>query len=619
MNSPAVKSIFGGITFAPSQRAIINLFLSLASPVAADDNTTTTTSQEGVVASGYRISLGLVEISALATLIGATNAEALALGLAAAPGLPWAPISTFGAVHVIKVSLAAVMSDRIRQALGLRSTAVDSAVGMSLEIDSTKQAPHNADSGAPCGILLLRTNGEASRGAIMDSKEIGKSLHTSPESEKHQPRAVFTFGRNIASVISNLPSTSPGEEPEIYWFSQDRGPDGVHNTKNDRITLAASLLKLLEVYTLWRAGATTIWWVTGLAWAHGLLAALVLLSLGLSRESSKLGQVDIVTGELPTPLLPGGPRKIVLGLPSNVRRHYLWKVVWGTGTFVNCLSILCIFVFLGSQPTDIVYIWVGFQIFWLAVRTVIYNFLAVGSVRRSIMISQPWEMATLSARRRLIALMMGLAKQQITIHPRGAFAYQEDLTDGTEIMKLYQTAGYRFFEALPLAKIPKEQRADIVVIGIVGDTVLRSFAWFQGAAVLSPDLYDCVLMFVEIAGCVFAVPGARVLSGLPLGDVEDRISSFEPRGTSNNGSQVSWKYWIPATDTALGQCWLEAQGMKIKGGGMKILTQGELQMKLQGGGLNISLEQVGEVERVLEQSRKASGALIKLLVDAELC
>lgn len=618
MNSPAVKSIFGRIIFAPGQKAIINLCLSLASPVAANDNTTT--GQESVIASGYRISLGLVEISALATLIGATNAEALALGLAAAPGLPWAPISTFGAVHVIKVSLAAVMSDRIRGALGLRGTAVDSAVGMSLEIDSTKPELHNADSGAPCGILLPHTNRETGRDLIVDSKELGRSPHTSPESEKHhQPRAVFAFGRNIASAISNLPSTSPGEELEIYRFSQDRGPDGAHNTKNDRIALVASLLKLMEVYALWRAGATTIWWVTGLAWAHGLLAALVLLSFDLSRDSSKLGQVDIVTGELPTPLLPGGPRKIVLGLPYNVRRHYLWKVVWGTGTFVNCLSILCIFVFLGSQSTDIVYIWVGFQIFWLVIRTVIYNFLAVGNVRRNIMISQSWEMATLSARRRLVALMMGLAKQQITIHPRGAFVYQEDLTDGTAIMKLYQTAGYRCFEALPLTKIPKEQRADIAIIGIVGDTALRSFAWFQGAVVLSPDLYDCVLVFVEIAGCVFAVPGVRVLSGLPLGDVEDRISNFEPRGTSNNGFQVSWKYWIPATDTTLGQCWLEAQGMKIKGEKMGVLTQGELQMKLQGGGLNISLVQVGEVERILEQSRKASEVLIKLLVDAELC
>lgn len=89
-------------------------------------------------------------------------------------------------------------------------------------------------------------------------------------------------------------------------------------------------------------------------------------------------------------------------------------------------------------------------------------------------------------------------------------------------------------------------RADIAIIGIVGDTgFLQSFAWFQGAAVLSPDLYDSVLVFVEIAGCVFAVPGVRVLSSLPLGDVEDRISNFESRGTSNNGFQVSWRVLDP--------------------------------------------------------------------------
>lgn len=125
-------------------------------------------------------------------------------------------------------------------------------------------------------------------------------------------------------------------------------------------------------------------------------------------------------------------------------------------------------------------------------------------------------------------------------------------------MRLYQTAGYRLSETLPLPKIQVDQRAEIMVIGIVGDTTLRRSSWFQGV-VLSPDLYDCVLMSVGIAGGVFAVPGVRVLLGLPLGDVEGRISGFEPRGTLNDGLQVSWEYWV------LGQCWLEAQRMKIKG------------------------------------------------------
>lgn len=508
-------------------------------------------------------------------------------------------------MHVIKVSLAAVIPDRVREALGLRSKIVDSAVGMSLEIDNTK-AFHNIDSEAPCGILVPH--------AGRDLKEAGRSA---PASEL--PRVVFAFERNTTSIISNLPSTSPGEKLEIYQFAKDRGPDGVHNTANDRIALAASLLKLTEVYALWKFGATTIWWVTGLAWGHGFLAASIILAFDLSRESSKLGQVDIVTGELPSPLLPGGPRKIVLGLPCNVRRHYMWRIAWGSGALVNCFSVLCIFLFLGPQSADIVYMWVGFQIFWLLLRTLIYNFLTVGHSRRSIMVSQPWEMTGFPARCRLVGLLIGLAQQQITTHPRGVHSYQEDLVNATEIMQLYQTAGCRLYEALPLAKFTEDQRTGIIIVGIVGDTVLRSSAWLQGAAVLSPDLYDCVLVFVEIAGGVFAVPGVRVLSGLSLGDIEDRISDFEPRGTSNNGLLVSWEYWIPVEDGALGRCWLEARGMEIKGVKTAILTQKELQNKLQGGGLNISLVQLGDVERTLEQSREAVGALMQLLLDAELC
>lgn len=79
-------------------------------------------------------------------------------------------------------------------------------------------------------------------------------------------------------------------------------------------------------------------------------------------------------------------------------------------------------------------------------------------------------------------------------------------------MRLYQTAGYRLSETLPLPKIQIDQRADIMIIGIVGDTTLRRSSWFQGV-VLSPDFYDCVLMSVEIAGGVFAVPGVRPAIG----------------------------------------------------------------------------------------------------------
>lgn len=618
MYNSAATSFLSRKIIAPGQQTIVNLFLLMASPVTADTNTTATI-KERVAVSGYRISLGLVEISALATLIGASNAEAMALGLTAAAGLPWAPVSTFGAVHVVKVSLAAVVSDRIREALGLRNDAVDSALGMGLEIDPTRAAHRSINSEDPCAILIPYTDHDIDHDTFYEPKETqGTSVKVLEREEGRRPQSVYALEKNTSIILSNLPTTSATEDLKIYQYSHDRGPAGLHNTSNDRIVLFASVLKLAEVYALWQAGATTIWWITAIAWGHGFLAACILQLLGLSRDSSKLGQVDIVTGELPSPLLPGGSRKVLLGLPCNVRRHYMWRIFWGTGTIINCAAILGTFLSLGAQSIEIVYIWVGFQIFWLLMRTLVYNFLAVGHARRSIMVSRSWETATMSVKRRLVNLMMGLAKQQITVHPRGALAYQEDLVKATEIIELYKSAGYKLLEALPLAKISKNQSTNINIIGIVGDTVLRSSIWFQGVSDLSPDLYDCVLVFVEISGSVFAVPGVRVLSGLPLGDVEDRVSSFEPRGTSNNGSQISWEYWIPAKDDIIGQCWLEARGMKIKEAKTAISTQKELQTKLQGGGLNISLSQVAEVERILEESRKAAKALMGFLSDAEL-
>lgn len=594
-----------------------------SSPVAADDNitittttTTTTTTKEQIAASGYRVSLGLVEISALATLIGATNAEALALGLAAAAGLPWAPISTFGVVHVIKVALAAVVSDRIREALGLRSGSVDSALGMIMEINP-KKTPHNANSGTPCAILIQYSDAEINHETFVDEKEVGGAVKTGKDGDR-RAQAVFTFEKSTASILSSIPDSKPGEKLEIFQYSQDRGPGGLHNRSYDRIALFASLLKLAEVYALWQIGATTIWWVTGLAWGHGFLSASILQILDLSRDSLKLGQVDVVTGDLPSPLLPGGSRKVLLGLPGNVKRHYMWRIVWGTSTVVNCLAILCTFVTLGVQSTETVYIWVGFQILWLLMRTFVHNFLTKGHTQRSIILSRPWEMATISMKKRIVNLMLGLAKQQITTHPRGAFAYQEDLVSPGKIMEMYKSAGCRLLDAIPLGKVPNNQRMNIEIVGVVGDTVLRSSNWFQGVSALSPDLYDCALVFVKVAGSVFAVPGVRVLSGLPTGDVEGRVSGFEPRGTTNNGFEVSWDYWVPVKDDIPGQFWLEARGMRIKTAKTGILTHKELQTKLQGGGLYISLTQVGEVERILEESRTASEMLLRCLMDAEL-
>lgn len=83
----------------------------------------------------------------------------------------------------------------------------------------------------------------------------------------------MSYSRSRETPLVSSPTSGPGE---IYQFSKDRGPDGVHNVVNDRIALAASPLKLTEVYALWKFGATIIW-------GHGFLAVSVLFTLDLSR------------------------------------------------------------------------------------------------------------------------------------------------------------------------------------------------------------------------------------------------------------------------------------------------------------------------------------------------
>jgi hypothetical protein len=79
---------------------------------------------------------GLVEIAALTTMIGSVTAAALVLGNKGAAGLPWATVSSFGSLSVIKACIAAATPSWLRETLGLRNTNIDATVGLSLNLAS---------------------------------------------------------------------------------------------------------------------------------------------------------------------------------------------------------------------------------------------------------------------------------------------------------------------------------------------------------------------------------------------------------------------------------------------------------------------------------------------------
>jgi len=102
-----------------------------------------------------QLSSGVIEISAVATLIGAPIAESMTLGLKSAVALPWASMTLFGMVHVAKASLAAAVPDWLREPLGLQNANVDAALGLMHELQARHPAKSRVDLGDPAGIMLF--------------------------------------------------------------------------------------------------------------------------------------------------------------------------------------------------------------------------------------------------------------------------------------------------------------------------------------------------------------------------------------------------------------------------------------------------------------------------------
>lgn len=100
----------------------------------------------------FSISGGLVEIAALTALIGGATAESLALGTRGAAGLPWAALSSFGSIFLVKACVAASTPAWLRETIGVRTAGSDGAVGCAKRLDA--RAKGGRMSGEPVGIMV---------------------------------------------------------------------------------------------------------------------------------------------------------------------------------------------------------------------------------------------------------------------------------------------------------------------------------------------------------------------------------------------------------------------------------------------------------------------------------
>lgn len=264
--------------------------------------------------------------------------------------------------------------------------------------------------------------------------------------------------------------------------------------------------------------------------------------------------------------------------------------------------------------------WTAFQFFWLAVRSIFYHFAeGTGTViHYPLSLGQDWKAIEPYFKTRILRLALALSTYQIHLHPRGAYSYEEDFKPRHRIENLQREF------ALTPEKI-RQGSIELSVTAVIGDTVLSSACWILGSELTGSQLYDSCIIILDIKGTSVAIPCARALAAKNIynsSDIENGMEvNFTPRGAGsrhppiegrNNGTGITWWYWIPCE----GNLWLQTHSTDMKFLGKRtadILPSEQVTQKLASGELLIGMSEVAHVEEVVRKSIAACDVLQELL------
>lgn len=369
--------------------------------------------------------------------------------------------------------------------------------------------------------------------------------------------------------------------------------------------LLLSLLKLLEGYFLWKQGGYDLAYATTIPWCYFFITAVV-LQIHTSFAKADSGQLDILAGQLPAVKQAGGSRKIVLGAVENPRDSLWWRISWVVGACVSTGALLLSYIIVERSPQHIVRIWGFFQVLWLGLRGLFYQFSdPVNPMAHRLLVDRPWETLPSSMKVRVLDLIVGLSICQTQTHPRGMMSYREERLSSQQISRFLSDKPLDLY--YPLESDSISGSINVNIVAVIGDTILSSAAWISGSEKSSLDLYDtCIVIFsTKFSGhtTTLAIPSVRVLSGPnPARTPNDRSPLFVPKGASNMGYNLFWWYWIPCENGK----WLQikSEDMKVLGHRKAdVLTNAELTTKLAAGDLNIDLVHADNVEATVRLSR----------------
>ncbi|KAI1100413.1 hypothetical protein F4804DRAFT_47293 [Jackrogersella minutella] len=563
------------------------------------------------------VSSGLVEISTTATLIGAPIAEALVHGLKGSGGLAWAPMSSFGSVHVIKACLAAAVPDWARESIGLRNQHVDDALGLASLLNPAEATKNRVDLGDAKAIIIDHTPPRFTRlyfkalckGGKWKKKEAEQGGNGMVSVSPTQENRIFRFyalDKKMTLLLDTITQPESGSRVPVYKYLPDT--DGSPPTMRDWALLLLSLVKLCEVLWLWKWGSQVLWITTMIPWAWGFLAAVVLQGLGLSRDNPMEKTVDIVTGTLPTPLSIGEKGIILLGTPSNVRRVHLRRVLMAVGIPCNIVPLFMTFLNIQKENSAVSYLWIAFQALWLICRGVVYYFTeSAAAVRQAVLSNPTWAEMDSSTRRRVFSVLDAVVRHQATVHPRGPKVYLTECEGFGSIPHFLSQAEWRLTTDLD----PNDFKDYIEVTNAVGDIFFRTTAWFLSANLNSGELYDSCLLFINTGTTTQAVPCVRGrVCDCPLFG-----KGVRQRGNTHLCPTKQWRTFIRCRKQEQDMwIYIHAHGMVGKQH-FELLSDEELNTQFATGVFRISFRGTNELHTAWKASWDACEVLLGFLAD----
>lgn len=503
----------------------------------------------------------------------------------------------------------------LRETLGVKSPITDSSLGMSLDLVRNYRGASKIRRSTLGAIGISCKNvGLGSLQSQASSTEYGSQRNPKASRSTKEAHDVYVFDQSISGILDLTPESMDGEPPRVFTH-----PTGFRIVRYvrayDWLALFASTIKMLETYVLWKLGTQNIWWICALTWAYFFVTAIALQTQHVLRsriervQEDRFGTIDVLAGRLPTPTHLGGNRKLFLGLSQTGQGSLSWKITWAVGSIVCAFSLVMTYVALGQEGNNVVYIWVGFQLLWLAGRLLFHHFADIGD-QNAIhgLVERPWESLTAQLKQRILELVLGLARYQIHIHPRGTYSYTEDALSSSTFLNLLMYNNYQLQDSVkPDQHVSLGDSIYVSIDAVVGDTVLASSAWVQGSKNTGLDLYDCCLVFLTIQGVRIAIPSVRVLAGqtIVMTDAE-KSGNLEVvrKGSRNLGWGLSWWYWIPYGQGR----WLQTSSTDLKILGTnetKVVSDAQITHRLKAGDLNISFANVEEVKRTVALSKAA--------------